>query len=225
MRRPAVLLIALLAALVLAGACSSGSKGSSKSESTTSEAPTSSIPPAAQPAQGALPWAAPANPMELAAQASLTPETAESLQFHVHAHLDVFLNGTAQLVPGGIGIDITNPGVHTFGSGDQAQYGGITTPCDKPCISPLHTHGPDGILHTESKTPTPNKLGQFFTEWGVKLDANCVGGYCKPDTSVLIYVDGKKFTGDPTTIELSDKKEIAIVVGSLPNQIPSTVPF
>jgi len=52
-----------------------------------------------------------------------------------------------------------------------------------------------------------------------------VGGYCKPDTSVLIYVDGKKFTGDPTTIELSDKKEIAIVIGTPPAQIPKKAPF
>lgn len=212
--RPVVLL--LLTALLVVGACSSGSK---KSTSTTSEAPTSSIPPAAQPASGGAPWALPPNPMQLAQQAGLVPETAESLTFHVHAHLDVFLNGNAVVVPGGIGIDITNPGVHTF-PGDQ--YGGISVPCDKPCISPLHTHGPDGVLHTESKTATPNKLGAFFTEWGVKLDANCVGGYCTPETSVLIYVNGKKFTGNPTTIELTDRKEIAVVIGTPPAQIPKT---
>ena len=216
------LLAVALAALALAGACSSGSGKKKASASSTSEAPTSSILPAAQPAQGAAPWPAPPNAMDLATQAGLAPETAESLTFHVHAHLDVFVNGQAVTVPGGIGIDITNPGVHSF-PGDQ--YGGISVPCDKPCISPLHTHGPDGILHTESKTPTPNKLGQFFTEWAVKLDANCVGGYCKPDTSVLIYVDGKKFTGDLTTIELSDKKEIAIVIGTPPATIPKKVPF
>jgi hypothetical protein len=221
MNRPlSVAAVLAVAALLVAGACSSGSK--KVSTATTAEAPTSSIPPAAQPAAGGVPWPAPPNPMELAQQAGLTPETAESLAFHVHAHLDVFVNGNAVVVPGGIGIDITNPGVHTFPGGE---YGGISTPCDKPCISPLHTHGPDGVLHTESKTPTPNKLGQFFTEWGVKLDTNCVGGYCKPDTSVLLFVDGKKFTGDPTTIELSDRKEIAIVIGSLPPQIPTKVPF
>ena len=216
------LLAAALAALALAGACSSGSGKKKASSSSTSEAPTSSILPAAQPTQGAAPWPAPPSPMDLVTQAGLTPETAESLTFHVHAHLDVFLNGQAVTVPGGIGIDITNPGVHTF-PGDS--YGGISVPCDKPCISPLHTHGPDGILHTESKTPAPNKLGQFFAEWAVKLDANCVGGYCKPDTSVLIYVDGKKFTGDPTTIELSDKKEIAVVIGTPPATIPKKGPF
>jgi hypothetical protein len=223
MRPQRALLVALLAAGVLVGACSSGSK--KVATKTSHESPTSSIPAAAQPASGGVPWPAPANAMEFAGQAGLTPETAESLTYHVHAHLDVFVNGSPVLVPGGIGIDITNPGVHTYGSGDQAQYGGIVKACDKPCISPLHTHGPDGVLHTESKTPTPNKLGQFFTEWGVKLDANCVGGYCAPTTSVLVYVNGKKFTDDPTAIELSDRKEIAIVIGTPPARIPKTVPY
>lgn len=36
-----------------------------------------------------------------------------------------------------------------------------------PCISPLHTHDTTGSLHTESATAVPNRLGQFFTEWGV----------------------------------------------------------
>jgi hypothetical protein len=35
-------------------------------------------------------------------------------------------------------------------------------------------------------------------------------------------VDGKKFDGDPTTIPLSDRKEIAIVIGKAPGVIPST---
>ena len=30
---------------------------------------------------------------------------------------------------------------------------GLTRDCDKPCISPLHTHATDGVLHTETKTP------------------------------------------------------------------------
>ena len=36
--------------------------------------------------------------------------------------------------------------------------------------------------------PTPNVLGQFFTQWDVALDANCVGGYCKPaDSDRLLH--------------------------------------
>jgi hypothetical protein len=77
------------------------------------------------------------------------------------------------------------------------------------------------VLHTESPTPKENTLGQFFIEWNVKLDANCVGTYCKPATPVAIYVNGQKFDGNPTTIPLSDRKEIAIVIGTPPAEIPS----
>jgi len=35
-------------------------------------------------------------------------------------------------------------------------------------------------------------------------------------------VDGKPDTGDPRLIELEDKREIAIVIGSPPAEIPST---
>ena len=100
--------------------------------------------------------------MELTRKAGLVPERAEFLQYHVHAHLDVFFNGDKVTVPAGIGIDTSNPAVI---SDDQGV--GLTRECDDPCISPLHTHAEDGVLHTETKTPQPNTLGQFFIEWNV----------------------------------------------------------
>ena len=164
-------------------------------------------------------WPAPPNPMALTVKAGLVPENAEFLQYHVHAHLDVFFNGDPVTVPAGIGIDTTNPAVI---SDDQGV--GLTRECDKPCISPLHTHATDGVLHTETKTPRPNNLGQFFTEWDVKLDASCVGEFCAPDSPIGFYVDGKSFDGDPREIELSDLREIAIVIGTPPDEIPSEFP-
>jgi len=35
-----------------------------------------------------------------------------------------------------------------------------------------------------------------------------------------VYVDGKHFKGDPRTIELKDKREIAVVIGKPPAHIP-----
>jgi hypothetical protein len=157
--------------------------------------------------------------MALTVKAGLVPENAEFLQYHVHAHLDVLFNGDPVTVPAGIGIDTTNPAVI---SDDQGV--GLTRECDKPCISPLHTHATDGVLHTETKTPKPNSLGQFFTEWNVKLDASCVGEFCAPDSPIGFYVDGKSFQGDPREIELSDLREIAIVIGTPPDEIPSEFP-
>ena len=175
------------------------------------------------PAKDAAPWTAPADPMNLTEAAGLKPETHEFVFLHVHAHLDVFVNGEPMPVPAGIGIDIDDPSVRRFKAPDGSTgYGGISPPCATPCISPLHTHFQDGVLHTEAKENQFNTLGEFFTEWAVRLDRKCVGGYCKPAAPITIYVDGKPDRTDPRQIELEDKREIAIVIGSPPAEIPSS---
>jgi hypothetical protein len=183
------------------------------------------IPPAPTPTSGAAPWPAPPNPLELARKAGLQPETHEFFAYHVHAHLDVFVNGQPVQVPAGIGINTDDPAVHhvVLDDGTDA-YGGIAPPCEQPCISPLHTHDVSGILHTESAKSHPNELGQFFTEWDVRLTRTCVGGYCAPAASVLVYVDGDRYTADPAAIPLTDHKEIAIVIGTPPKSIPTKFP-
>ena len=178
------------------------------------------------PASGAAPWPAPGDPLGLTRKAGLEPETHEFLDYHVHAHLDVFVNGEPVVVPAGLGVAIDDPAVqHDVLVDGTDNYGGIDPPCAEPCISPLHTHDVSGVLHTETKEPTPNTLGQLFTEWNVALDGSCVGGYCEPEASVLVYVDGRAFEDDPATIELTDGKEIAIVIGTPPEEIPVSYRF
>ena len=175
--------------------------------------------PAPKPAHGAAPWPAPADPLKLTRAAGLTPERHETLIHHVHSHLDVFVNARKVRVPAGIGINIRDPGVKVFTAPDGSKaYGGIRL-CKSVCISPLHTHDDTGILHTESASAVPNRLGQFFTEWGVALTRTCVGGYCNLK-GPHVYVGGKAFTGDPRGILLTDRKEIAIVIGTPPKKIP-----
>jgi hypothetical protein len=172
-------------------------------------------------ADGVPEWAAPDDPMERIAAAGLEPAVRELLLTHRHSHLDVFVDGEPVLVPAGIGIDITDPGVRTF-SGPA--YGGIEE-CNQPCISPLHTHDVTGILHTESAADGFLTLGQFFTEWDVRLDDGCVGEFCDDATDVAFYVDGEVHEGDPALIELEDRREIAIVVGTPPETIPDSADF
>jgi hypothetical protein len=183
------------------------------------------VPAAPTPAKDAAPWPAPADPMKLAEKAGLTPETHEFLLFHVHAHLDVFVNGAPVTVPAGIGIAIHDPGVHSAQAKDGSTvYGFIEPPCAQPCISPLHTHDITGTLHTEAKKDQFNNLGEFFTEWNVRLDDKCVGGYCKPTAPISIYVDGDAYIGNPRQIALENLREIAIVIGTPGTTIPSTFP-
>ena len=170
-------------------------------------------------------WPAPSNPIERTRLAGLTPETHEFVFLHVHAHLDVFVKGRHGTIPAGIGINIHDSAVRRFQAKDgTVGYGGISPPCQHPCISPLHTHFPDGILHTEAKKNEFNTLGQFFTEWNVRLNRKCVGGYCKPATRIAVYVDGVRYKGDPRQIKLENLREIAIVIGKPPAKIPSSFP-
>jgi hypothetical protein len=209
--RSAVLvgLLAVVALALVAGCSSGGSSAKASPAKATADEP----------------WPAPADPLTRARAAGLVPETAERLEHHVHSHLDVYVNGKKILVPGGIGINTKDPGVHSGTVLGQPAYGGISVPCDQPCISPLHTHDASGILHTESATDVDNTLGQFFTEWGVTLSPTCVGTYCEPKTPIAISVDGQRYTGDPRTIPLTNFKEIAIVIGTPPAKVPAEGDF
>jgi hypothetical protein len=211
LRRRSIRGLASLLALILLVACGGG-----EGEGTTSPPK-----PAPAPEAGRVPWPAPSDPLGLTVEAGLEPATHEFLDFHVHAHLDVFVNGEPVEVPAAIGIDNDDPAVRVFEEPAGTAYGGIDPPCEDPCISPLHTHSPDGVLHTEAAEATPNTLGQFFVEWDVALDGTCVGGYCKPEAPIQIYLNGEPFEGDPADIELVDGLEIAIVIGTPPAQIPS----
>jgi hypothetical protein len=176
--------------------------------------PSPAAPSATTPSQAPLElWPRPDDPMGLTRAAGLEPLTSESLDYHAHVHLDVFMDGRPVLVPGGIGIDIEDPAVKRFDGPAGVGYGGIVEPCEDPCISPLHTHDPDGVIHTESPTPTPNTLGEFLIEWNVTL----------PDDA-KVYVNGDLYSGNVAEIELTDMLQIAIVMGEPPAVIPSEFP-
>jgi hypothetical protein len=207
-----------LTVAALASACGGGN-GPSDDRS-----PNRSASPAIQPATGAPPWPAPTDPMARTVAAGLKPERKEFFAVHSHSHLDIFVNGEPVEVPAAIGIDITDPGVQRFEDPGGIGYGGIEL-CDKPCISPLHTHDTIGVLHTEAPENKTNTLGEFFVEWGVQLDERCVGGFCEPEAPIAVFVDGEPYEGDPAEIPLEDGSEIAIVIGSFPSEVPSTYDF
>lgn len=114
-------------------------------------------------------------------------ETSEQLAYHIHSHLAIFVKGTPMTVPAGIGIN------------------------DNTCIYWLHTHDVDGILHVESPDSRTFTLGNFFAVWGQPLSSTRVAAAEGPVTA---YVNGKKFTGDPSTIKLQVQTVIQLDVGS-----------
>ncbi|MBW8742341.1 MAG: hypothetical protein JF623_06885 [Acidobacteria bacterium] len=119
----------------------------------------------------------------------------EVLTYHIHQHLEIFVNGKKVDVPAFIGIN------------------------DSAYITELHTHAPDGIIHIEAPSNKHYTLGTFFAEWGIFLSNRCVGAYCQ---GYKWYVNGKAQTGSPFAHELNQHEQIVFAVGTPPKTIPST---
>ncbi|HZU39769.1 MAG TPA: hypothetical protein VE992_01885 [Solirubrobacteraceae bacterium] len=206
----AFLLAVLLAAAVTGcGGGGGSSSASSSSPAATTTASTSST--ASTPAQGQLgfegmpletgPDLAPASTTGTAVVDGIQCGLTEQLAYHIHAHLQVYVNGAARALPGGIGI----PGstVEQTSVGPVAQGG--------QCIYWLHTHAPDGVIHIESPTQRIYTLGQFFDEWRQPLGPNQVAG---AKGKVTALVDGQRWSGDPRQIKLTPHAVIQLDVGS-----------
>jgi hypothetical protein len=138
-------------------------------------------------------------------------QTMEQTLFHIHAHLTVFVNGTARQVPAAIGI----PGAQaqTTAAGSFVEQG--------TCFYWLHTHAADGIIHIESPVQRTYTLGNFFDEWGQPLSASRVG---PASGHVVALYNGQVFKGDPRDIPLTAHAQIQLEVGT-PLVAPEQITF
>ena len=124
-------------------------------------------------------------------------DVSEQLVFHIHAHLDIFVDGVQKLLAPGIGIGpplVFQSGFVTSGS----------------CFSWLHTHDETGVIHIESPVQRVYTLGNFFDIWGLPLSATEVG---PAHGKVSAFLNGKSFKGDPRAIPLAAHNLIQLDVG------------
>ncbi len=173
-------------------------------------------PPSTRPVTTPAPWGLPAFALSQIAYAGLTPLIG-SLIRHDHVHLDVIVNGRKVTIPAGVGqvepVD-RGPGPcppppENLSIGDCAPGHFFTA---KVALSPLHPHSTSGIIHIESDRRGTFTLGEFFDEWGVRFNSSCVGGYCTGSgKEIRVFVDGKRVSGDPRSIVLTNRQEIAVV--------------
>jgi len=127
------------------------------------------------------------------------------VQYHIHAHLTIVLDGVNVLVPAGIGI--TPP--RTM---DQGFVTGGT------CFYWLHTHDVSGVIHVESPTSQLYTLGQFFDVWGEPLTATQVASFpISADIPLHVFVDGKPYDQAPNQIQLTAHELITLEIG---RQVP-----
>ena len=143
---------------------------------------------------------------------------------HDHVHVDLIVNGKKVTIPAGVGLaEPVDRGPCQPVSVGDCGAGHLFTAA--VANSPLHTHGSSGLIHVEPDRPGTYTLGQFFDEWGVRLNSSCVGGYCTGNGKELrAYVDGHRVSGDPRRIVLTNHQEIAIVFGGSGDfgSVPST---
>ncbi len=182
-------------------------------------------PPSTQPRTTPAPWGPPASTLSQIGRAGLIPVIGRVIR-HDHVHLDVIVNGRNITVPGVVGLveplDVGPCRLGAAASGDCATGHGFFA---QVANSPLHTHSPSGIIHIESDRPGTFTLGQFFDEWGVRLDSSCVGGHCTGKGKELrVFVEGERAPGDPRRIVLGNGREIAVVFGGPDDfgSVPST---
>jgi hypothetical protein len=126
------------------------------------------------------------------------------VNYHVHAYVTVFVNGSRRRIPAGVGI--TRPFVVERLPSGIFIDGGVAN-----CLYWLHTHAYDGIVHVEAPKKGTFTLGQFFAIWNQPLTTSQVGPAKGP---VVVFENGRQLTGSPGTALLSDHAVIQIDVGT-----------
>lgn len=116
-------------------------------------------------------------------------ERGERLDYHVHSHLTLILEGEIAEVPQNIGV--------------------------RPdCIFWLHTHSPNGVLHVEAPETRAFTLGQFFDVWGQPLSSTqFLDRTADTSHEIQATVNGQPWTGDPADIPLDDLTSIVLEFG------------
>jgi hypothetical protein len=157
---------------------------------------------------GKPPW--PANSATLTTRlgnVNLDSLPQEALAFHIHQHLDLYVDGQHVTVPRFIGI-----------APDSSSPTGVI-------VTEIHTHRTDNVIHVESAQEKKYQLKQLFGEWAVRLTARCLGSFKGSCDNLQWWVNGKKQTGDPGELVLKSHQEIVISVGPTPKNIPSSFNF
>jgi hypothetical protein len=116
-------------------------------------------------------------------------EPQERLDYHIHAHLAIFIEGAAVTVPPSVGITLA-------------------------CVHWLHTHDSSGVLHVEAPASVSFTLGDFFRVWGQPLSSTqLLDRRADAAHTVRAWLDGQPFAGDPGAVPLHQHAVIVVQYG------------
>ena len=128
-------------------------------------------------------------------------EAQEQVLYHIHAHLQVYVNGKPRTLPAAIGM--VGP------VAEQTPYGSFYGA--QQCYYWLHTHASDGVIHIESPSVRVYTLGNFFDEWNQPLSRTEVDA---DKGTVTAFLNDKPWTQSPTAIPLLPHASIQLDVAS-----------
>ena len=122
----------------------------------------------------------------------------EHTDYHIHAHLTIYMNGKQVAIPQGIGI----------------------AP-DQSCLYWLHTHTSDGVLHIEFPKQGNPTLGNFLDIWKQSFNSLGFQNQLASSDDWTVYVNGKKVNENFNQLVLQPHQVITIAYNS-PNITPDT---
>lgn len=136
------------------------------------------------------PWPAPADVSVRVAAAGLDLGPMGTAE-HYHPLLRIVIDGADVPVPPNIGVDPSTG-----------------------AMSALHTHEGDGTIHIEADSAGEVfTLGQFFTQWGVALTRQQIGGArATPGQQVQLTSNGDQVMGDPADLRLEPDQQIVLTL-------------
>ena len=135
---------------------------------------------------------------------SCRTQAKETVKYHVHVHVAVYVKGKMKRLPAGIGI--TQPRLLEKYSNGHFYDVGLYD-----CLYWLHTHVADGIIHVETPGQRNFTLGQFFDIWNQPLSPSQMG---PAKGNVVVFENGKRLEGNPRLTPLLAHADIQIDVGS-----------
>lgn len=133
------------------------------------------------------PWDAPRDAIANMQEANLVGEPLDTTTNQRITSLAVVLDGQPVEVPAHVGIDRV-----------------------RALQAAAHTHDASGEVWLEGTEAPTVTLGQFFTLWGVRFDATCLGNTCG---TVTVTADGAEVK-DPAELVLASTHEIRVEVRS-----------
>ena len=133
---------------------------------------------------------------------SISCDSGEHTDFHIHAHVTMYINGQKVPVPAQVGI----------------------AP-DGSCLYWLHTHANDGVIHIEAPNGVSITLKNFLDIWRLHFQQLGYPSELNQTTGWQVYVAGKPFTGDLRAIPLQSHTLITLAYNSPGVQPDTTYPW